>query len=423
MLNYCLLSAKTTGKGLKNTFKWNNEMKDTKYYNRIAIMLKITLLIILSVFSISLYASEEQGILENETVRLTFAGDIMTHPINVAGKENGEYKMLTDVEKYLKGDIVFGNLEFVVDTKKRPMKYPRFNGTREYLEYFSKYFNMFSVANNHFYDQGPRGANNTIAILKENKVSYTGGSCESAEIKPFVTNIKGITIAISAYTMLDNGLSGIKQRKGCKYYMNYYPTHKALLQKIKKDFENIPENAVKIVSLHYGQEWTSKPEKQNITYARKIINTGIDIFIGHHPHVLRPIEFYKGKERQGIIFYSLGNFFSVHKYGHKNTDIGCIASVIINKEKQYAIDLQPTYTYRYKLGGVRPSKVIPLHFDEFKEKKIYRKYLASFRKFDRDKMKNGYKLFKSLFAPALEKNFQKKRISTASPKIGYLRTK
>ncbi len=379
--------------------------------------LNIALLIIVFFFPISLYAGEDGNTQENKTVRLTFAGDIMTHPINIAGKTDGEYRMLNDMEEYLKGDIIFGNLEFVVDTEKGPMKYPRFNGTREYLEYFTKYFNLFSVANNHFYDQGPRGANNTIEILKKNNVSYTGGSCKSPEIKPFVTNIKGTTIAISAYTMLDNGLSGIKERKGYKYYMNYYPTHRALLQKIRKDFENIPGNAVKIVSLHYGQEWTTKPEKKNITCAREIINAGIDIFIGHHPHILRPIEFYNGKDHKGIIFYSLGNFFSIHKYGHKNTDIGCIATISIDKEKQYTIDLQPTYTYRYKLGAVRPSKVIPLHFD--KENKFFKEYFASFRKFDRDKMKSGYKLFKKLFEPAL-RNLKEKPVQTASPKVGYL---
>ncbi len=108
------------------------------------IKLNTALLIIAFFFPISLYASEDGNSKDNETVRLTFTGDIMTHPINVAGKTDGEYRMLNDVEEFLNGDIIFGNLEFVVDTKKRPMKYPRFNGTREYLEYFSKYFTLFS---------------------------------------------------------------------------------------------------------------------------------------------------------------------------------------------------------------------------------------------------------------------------------------
>ncbi|MCP4347683.1 MAG: CapA family protein [Desulfobacterales bacterium] len=375
--------------------------------------LNIALLIISCLFSISLYADENKNTQENKTAKLIFTGDIMTHTINIAGKVDGKYNMLNEVEQYLKGDIVFGNLEFVTDTRKRPMKYPRFNGTREYLEHFTKHFNLFSVANNHFYDQGPRGANNTIEILKQNSVSYTGGSCESPDIKPFVANIKGTETAIAAYTMLDNGLSGIKERKGYKYYMNYYPTHKALLQKIRKDFENIPGNTVKIVSLHYGREWIAKPEKKSIKYAREIINSGIDIFIGHHPHILRPVEFYNGKDNKGVIFYSLGNFFSVHKYGHKNTDIGCIVTITVDKEKKYTIGLQPTYTYRYKLGAVRPSRVIPLHFD--KEGNTFKEYFASFRKFDRDKMKNGYKLFKKLFEPALRNNSLKKPVRTASP--------
>jgi poly-gamma-glutamate synthesis protein (capsule biosynthesis protein) len=40
-----------------------------------------------------------------------------------------------------------------------------------------------------------------------------------------------------------------------------------------------------------------------VTFAHRLIDYGVDVIIGHHPHVLQPIEVYKN----GIIAYSLGN--------------------------------------------------------------------------------------------------------------------
>lgn len=112
--------------------------------------------ILLILFIISLFNScDKNNISKKEEVKsakLVFVGDIMTHPNIVKSFENKD--ILFDLKDYLKGDIVFANLEFTVDTNKPPMPYPEFNGSIEYLRYFFNYFNLFSVANNHAYDQG-----------------------------------------------------------------------------------------------------------------------------------------------------------------------------------------------------------------------------------------------------------------------------
>jgi len=60
----------------------------------------------------------------------------------------------------------------------------------------------------------------------------------------------------------------------------------------------------KIVNLHWGYEHINRPAPFQRKLAKRLIDAGADIIIGHHPHVPQGYECYKGK----YIFYSLGNF-------------------------------------------------------------------------------------------------------------------
>lgn len=59
-----------------------------------------------------------------------------------------------------------------------------------------------------------------------------------------------------------------------------------------------------VVSLHWGRETQDKPESGQVEFAKAVIDAGADVIYGHHPHVIQPINFYKGKP----ILYSTGNF-------------------------------------------------------------------------------------------------------------------
>ena len=58
------------------------------------------------------------------------------------------------------------------------------------------------------------------------------------------------------------------------------------------------------VSLHWGIEDSFKITPEQVEFARKLIDDGADVILGHHPHQFQGMEVYKGKP----IFYSLGNF-------------------------------------------------------------------------------------------------------------------
>lgn len=367
--------------------------------------------ILLILFIISLFNScDKNNISKKEEVKsakLVFVGDIMTHPNIVKSFENKD--ILFDLKDYLKGDIVFANLEFTVDTNKSPMPYPEFNGSIEYLRYFFNYFNLFSVANNHAYDQGAQAEAETIAEIERNNKLIIGGSTNSKDIKPLITNINNIPIFLSAYTMLDNGISYRSNENGYFYFMNFFPKKEDLIEKIKDDLKLATNNELKIISLHFGLEYTTEPEAKTVEIARNLIENGVDIIIGHHPHVPRCSEIYEGTNHKGIIIYSLGNFIANHKGRFPYLDIGTILSLEIKENKEINFEFIPTYYaffYKNKLSKndfdfiIKPIKENPdIEMPKLKTNYIYSNY-------DTNAIKNGYKLINEFYNSLINKNIK-----------------
>lgn len=360
--------------------------------------MKFKYILFLIIIFLFLFNSCEKKKIEPKSAKLVFVGDIMTHPNIVKSFENKD--ILIDLKDYLNGDIVFANLEFVVNTNKPPMPYPEFNGSIEYLRYFFNYFNMFSVANNHAYDQGAQAEAQTIAEIERNDILTLGGSTNDNDIKPLITNINDIPIFLSAYTMLDNGISHRSAENGYFYFMNFFPKEEDLIEKVKNDLTIATNGELKIISLHFGLEYTTEPEIKTVKIARNLIENGVDIIIGHHPHVPRTSEIYEGENHKGIIIYSLGNFIASHKGRYPYLDIGTILSLEIKENKEINFEFMPTYyAFFYKNKSnkndfdfvMKPIKENPeISMPELKTNYIYSYY-------DTNAIKNGYKLINQFY--------------------------
>ena len=330
-----------------------------------------------------------------QSIKLVFTGDIMTHPTIVKAFESND--VLIDLKDYFQGDIVFANLEFVVNTNKPPMPYPEFNGSLDYLKYFFNYFNTFSIANNHAYDQGAQAEAETVAELHRNNKLTLGGSTNSPNIAPVITNINNIPLFISAYTMLDNGISHKTNRNGHFYFMNFFPKQEDLIEKVKSDLALATNNEIKIISLHFGLEYTTAPEAATIETARALIENGVDIIVGHHPHVPRPAEIYEGTNHSGIIIYSLGNFIANHKGRYPHLDIGTVVSLEINENKEISFSYVPTYYAFFKQNGfevvMKPIKEDPnINMPILASNYVYSTY-------DTNAIKKGYELIHNFYSP------------------------
>ena len=159
----------------------------------------------------------------------------------------------------------------------------RFNAEKT-LSLLKKYgFNAINLANNHTLDYFSEGEKETKALLSKSSVLSFGAYAVGD--KPCATIEKNsLKIALCGFNDVGSML----------------PVGKALkiISESKKGHDLV------LLNVHWGEEYSRIPTAQQKGLAHRLIDAGADLIIGHHSHVIQPLEFYKGKP----IFYSLGNF-------------------------------------------------------------------------------------------------------------------
>jgi poly-gamma-glutamate synthesis protein (capsule biosynthesis protein) len=273
---------------------------------------------------------------KEKSIRLIAVGDIMlSRGVDLKMESKGKDYPFTNVAEYLKkGDIVFGNLESpiypgdimpIADTSfwARP-------GSEKYLKEAG--FNILSLANNHMGNQGTYGVNYTVYSLNKKGILNAGaGRDKEKAVNPAIIEKNGIRIAFLAYTdgaIIPSSYEATEYSPGVAYM-----DHADLANDIKKAKELAD---FVIVSMHAGTEYVNRPDKKQIDFARKAIDSGAELVIGHHPHNIQDIEKYNGK----YIFYSLGNFIFDQMWS-EGTKEGVIADINITSKGVESYTLVP----------------------------------------------------------------------------------
>lgn len=251
-------------------------------------------------------------------------GDILIHEsvYKDAEKEDGTYDfhyMFTDIEPIIKKyDLKFCNQESNIGGKTLGISgYPSFNSPDEIGdELVSLGFNLISLANNHTLDKGEDAALYSNSYWKSKNVNFAGSyssSEERNEVKIYEQN--GIKYAFLAYTTISNA----KVRKD--YLLNMYSADKA-----KEDVEKVKDQVdVILVSMHWGVEDTNTPTESQRQIADYLSSLGVNMIIGHHPHVVQPVEYVNDT----LVIYSLGNFISNQLSIGLNNGIGLMYGIDI----------------------------------------------------------------------------------------------
>jgi len=149
-------------------------------------------------------------------------------------------------------------------------------------------FNVLSVANNHIMEHGENGFLSSVSHLRDSGIVPIGLKNGMEKIE-----IKGKMVAIGGYSLVEDG---------CRS-----PLYNRISDedKIFSDVENIKNIAdLIVISIHWGSEYVPLPSPEQVKLGRRLIDSGVDVIIGHHPHVVQSMERYGEK----LIFYSLGNF-------------------------------------------------------------------------------------------------------------------
>lgn len=239
-----------------------------------------------------------------KTFTLSVFGDIMfKHSLE---RFEDIYKEVP--EELLESDFVFGNIEFPIDQSVPTSGFPRFNASVSYFEkiVLPLRLSVASIANNHCLDKGADGFIATKVLLEERGILALGGTFPD---RFSLVEIDGVTVAFSAYTFGTNGRSDL-----------YNLVNVARLNSIGLDdnsidslMETVREMSraadVVILSLHWGLEHEITPSPNQVRLAHNLCDEGVDLIVGHHPHVLQPIESYRNsRDKSSLIIYSLGNW-------------------------------------------------------------------------------------------------------------------
>lgn len=270
---------------------------------------------------------QEPVIIETE-LSLIMVGDCLIHGAiyDDAKRGSNEYnfdKMFDQVKPIIeKYDLAFYNQESILGGEELGLSsYPRFNSPQEVGDTFVNMgFNLVSLANNHTLDGGKKAIKSSLAYWKNKTGVMTAGSYSSEEerITPNIMEKNGITYALLSYTTTTNGLTRPKDEP---YLVMTYDE-----KTVKEDIERLRDKVdVLMVSMHWGEEYTHTPTEEQKQIAKYLADLDVDIVIGHHPHVVQPIDFIDDT----MVIYSLGNFIA-SQYG-VNKLTGLMASVTIKK--------------------------------------------------------------------------------------------
>jgi len=221
---------------------------------------------------------------------IVFVGDIMLgRHVEELLKTYGQKYPFSGTEDLLGSRYIFGNFEASIPQKHKPTPNNSLKLSVDKKNLDSLVLSRFthlSLANNHSDDFGEEGFLNTTKQLKLRGFTVLGHGNEVSTSSVSYLSLGGDDLPVAAIAL--NATYGYPPEN---YWRN-------VIERAKLGSE------LQIVYIHWGDEYFQEQNKIQRQFAQKLIDTGVDVVIGHHPHVVQGIETYKNK----LIFYSLGNF-------------------------------------------------------------------------------------------------------------------
>lgn len=180
--------------------------------------------------------------------------------------------------------------------------YPRFGAPWELVEAIAQAgWDGCSLASNHAFDFGADGVVRTIQAMEEANLAFTGAALDRESRSDARYRVNGIQVSHLSYTY---GLNGARLPEGENWWVNLID-----VEVIADDAEEARSEGAEfvVVSLHWGVEYRRMPSASQERLAREIAALGtVDLLIGHHAHVLQPID----RIDNMWVVYGLGNFLS-----------------------------------------------------------------------------------------------------------------
>ncbi|HEY9061787.1 MAG TPA: CapA family protein [Pseudobacteroides sp.] len=277
---------------------------------------------------------------KKDTITLSFAGDVLLdrNVANVISQKGAKF-ILSDVKPVLAAsDISMINLECPISTRGTKAKDKQFTfrakpSSVEALT--SAGIDIVTLANNHILDFGTDAMLDTFTNLDKAGIKYVGAGydLDKASMAKYY-NLNGSNVAILGSSHVIPVVEWAAGKNSPGVATTYNPA------RLLSEISNAKKKAdIVVVYLHWGTERNTKPDTYQRNLAKKYIDSGADLVIGSHPHVLQGFEYYKGK----LIAYSLGNFVFTNI---KNDTM--ILNVKFNRDKSYTASVSACAIDNYR---------------------------------------------------------------------------
>ncbi len=320
-------------------------------------------------------AAAEPAAPQNYTAVIASTGDLMCHLKNLkAGydAQSGSFdftRFFRLVKPYLsQADYTLGNLETTLaegDSLEDFSGFPLFKTPDAFAEALEDAgFDLLTTANNHMLDNGFTGLSRTLDVLDQLGLAHTGSARTQQEAQQYtLVDVQGIRFGFLAYTYPISIKRTPAEMKSAA--LNLFD-----LEKAKADIAAIRASGAEVVlvSLHWGpQENNPEPSHDFRQAVESLLEAGADGILGHHPHVLQPMEWVEvergGETVRCPVLYSQGNFHC--NPANEGNAESCISYLTFEKDgatgRVVCTDMAalPVYIYRIKTDP-RDFVLIPI---------------------------------------------------------------
>lgn len=292
---------------------------------------------------------------EDSDISFTVFGDLLAHePIYRYGLQSDEgFSFLFENMKAViaESDIAVINQETpLTDRPSMYGDYPRFGTPVQVGQAVADAgFDVVTCATNHALDRGAEGVNYTKSFFNGNNIICLGIQTEDEEddrAYEIITK-NGVSFALLNYTYGTNGIPIPDENPNMVHLLDDE-------EKVRDDIGKAKENAdLVIVFVHWGTEYSKEPDEFQQEWARILLDSGADVAIGTHPHVMQPFEVLTDDSGHSmLIYYSLGNYISAQP--EKSCSKGGMAEFTVSLTPEgYKVtdyDLKPL-TITWQSGG------------------------------------------------------------------------
>ena len=207
-------------------------------------------------------------------------------------------------------------------------------------------FTLMNLANNHIRDRGEAGLAETVSHLRRAGVTpYGAGPDERRAHAPAVRTVRGVTIGFLAYMAPQMMLGG--EKRSMEHHCwgeGRGGAARGTAALVTRDVRRLRRQAqVVVVSFHMGDRYQRQPTAWERRLCQQAIDAGADAVVNHGPHVLGPVELYRGRP----ILHSVGNF----AFGSGNIfarfSLAALLEIDAKKKRLTGLQLLPLYTVNH----------------------------------------------------------------------------